>query len=74
MRLQSKPGSDPLTGAMLGMGGDERPSSALAGQMDPKAAQANAQQQMQSGSTEPPGRDPQLSVRAPARARARQTE
>jgi len=55
MRLQSKPGSDPLTGAMLGMGGANGSSSALASQMDPKAAQANAQQQMQSGSTEPPG-------------------
>ena len=49
------PGSDPLTGAMLGMGGVNGSSSALASQMDPKAAQANAQQQMQSGSTEPPG-------------------
>ena len=55
MRLQSKPGSDPLTGAMLGMGGTNGSSSALASQMDPKAAKANAQQQMQSGSTEPPG-------------------
>jgi len=55
MRLQSKAGSDPLTGAMLGMGGTNGSSSALASQMDPKAAKANAQQQMQSGSTEPPG-------------------
>jgi len=55
MRLKSDLSRDPLTGAMLGMGGANGSSAALASQMDPKAAQANAQQQMQSGSTEPPG-------------------
>jgi Mn-containing catalase len=54
MRLQSDPASDPMTGAMLGMGKLNGSASALAAHMDPKAAQANAQQQMQSGSTEPP--------------------
>ena len=54
MRLQSDPAADPVTGAMLGMGGMNGASSALAAQMDPKAAQANAEEQMQAGSKEPP--------------------
>jgi len=54
-RLQSNPNSDPMTGAMLGMGAADGGSTGNGGMaMDPKAAQLNAQQQMQSGSKEPP--------------------
>jgi len=54
-RLQSNPTSDPVTGAMLGMGAADGGTTGHGSMaMDPKAAQVNAQQQMQSGSKEPP--------------------
>ena len=47
--------SDPVTGAMLGMGAADGGTTGHGSMaMDPKAAQLNAQQQMQSGSKEPP--------------------
>ena len=57
-RLQSDPVSDPVTGAMLGMGtvaaavGGQGTGSAA--ELDPQAAKTNAKAQKQSGSKEPP--------------------
>ena len=48
-RLQSDPAADPMTGAMLGMG-----LAVGAGTNDPLAARMNAEQQLASGTKEPP--------------------